>query len=152
MIGIHGIRRLQHGKVHDMDRPEILIVDDEPIHLSVLSRLLSPQYVVRVCKTGEDALLAVERGPQPDMVLLDILMPGIDGYTTLERLRSKPTNRGIPVIFISALDSDTDEEKGFRLGAVDYINKPFRPAIVLERVRVHLELKRSRDILQDQNQ
>ncbi len=134
-----------------MDKAQILAVDDEPIHLSVLSRLLSPAYTVQVAKSGEEALAALDRGPLPDLVLLDILLPGIDGYETLERLRTDPRRRDVPVIFVTALGSDTDEEKGFRLGAVDYINKPFRPAIVLERVRVHLELKRSRDLLRNQN-
>ena len=135
-----------------MDKPTILIVDDEPINLSMLKNLLADRYQVRACKRGEDAVRAVNVEPRPDLVLLDIMMPDIDGFEVLSRIKQEPKNRAIPVIFVSALDGTIDEETGFRLGAVDYITKPFRSAIVLERVRVHLELKRARDILKDQNE
>lgn len=135
-----------------MDKPTILIVDDEPINLSVLKNLLTSNYQVRACKTGEEALRAVNMEPRPDLVLLDIMMPDMDGYAVLTRIKQEPRNRGIPVVFVSALDGSVDEEKGFRLGAVDYITKPFRPPVVLERVRVHLELKQARDILKNQNE
>ena len=134
-----------------MDKPVILIVDDEPVNLSVLSNTLSTGFQVRACKSGEDALRAVTIKPKPDLILLDIIMPGLDGYEVLTKLQQDPKTKEIPVIFITALDSTVDEEKGFRLGAVDYITKPFRPAIVAERVRVHLELKQARDFLKDQN-
>lgn len=135
-----------------MEKPKILIVDDEPINLTVLRKLLNPHFQVQACKTGEGALQAVRMEPLPEMVLLDIMMPGMDGYTVLARMNENPATREIPVIFISALDSIVDEEKGFRLGAVDYITKPFRPVIVLERIKVHLELKHSRDALKNQNE
>lgn len=135
-----------------MKKPVILIVDDEPINLMVLRNLLRSSYQVRACKSGADALRAVHIEPRPDMILLDIMMPDIDGYTVLARIREEPNNLDIPVIFVSALDSLIDEENGFRLGAVDYITKPFRPAIVIERIRVHLELKQARDRLKSQNQ
>lgn len=135
-----------------MDKPTILIVDDEPINLSMLKNLLADRYQVRACKRGEEAVRAVNVEPRPDLVLLDIMMPDLDGYEVLARIKQDPVNRAIPVIFVSALDGIVDEEKGFQLGAVDYITKPFRSAIVLERVRVHLELKRARDILKDQNE
>lgn len=135
-----------------MEKPKILIVDDEPINLTVLRKLLNPYFRVQVCKTGEGALQAAGMEPLPEMVLLDIMMPGMDGYTVLARMHENPATREIPVIFISALDSIVDEEKGFRLGAVDYITKPFRPVIVLERIKAHLELKHSRDALKNQNE
>ena len=134
-----------------MKKQEILIVDDESINLSVLKKLLSPYFLVRACRSGESALQVI-MDAKPDLILLDILMPGMDGYETLSRMRKDPRNDDIPVIFVSALDSGVDEEKGFQLGAVDYIAKPFSPAIVVERVRVHLELKQSRDRLKNQNQ
>ena len=134
-----------------MDKPTILIVDDEPINLSMLKNLLADRYQIRACKRGEEAVRAVNVEPRPDLVLLDIMMPDMDGYEVLARIKQDPVNGGIPVIFVSSLDGTIDEEKGFQLGAVDYITKPFRSAIVLERVRVHLELKRARDILKDQN-
>lgn len=129
----------------------ILIVDDEPINLSVLSRLLGPRYEVRACKSGQQALEAAARDPRPDLVLLDVLMPGMDGYEILSRLRDDPQTRDIPVIFVTALGGDQDEERGLGLGAVDYIAKPISSAIVLARVRAQLELKRARDRLQTQN-
>jgi len=135
-----------------MEKPEILIVDDEPINLTVLRMLLAPTYRVRACKSGEDALRLLGIAPKPDLVLMDIMMPGMDGYTTLKGIRGNPKTTDIPVMYISALDSSIDEEKGLQLGAVDYIGKPFKPAIVLERIKVHLELKEARDRLKNQNE
>ena len=135
-----------------MDMQEILVVDDEPIQLSILQNLLSPHFRVRVCNSGEDALAVVERGPRPDLILLDILLPGIDGYTTLEAIKENPANRDIQVVFCSGLDREIHEEKGFLLGASDYIKKPYRPAALLERVRLLLDVARARDILKDQNE
>ena len=135
-----------------MDKQVILIVDDEALNLSVLMSLLKHTYSVRACKTGEDALATIGAGLIPDLILLDIVMPGIDGFTVLKKLQDSPKTKEIPVIFISALDSFMDEEKGFELGAVDYIAKPFRAAIVMMRVKAQLELKQARDILKNQNQ
>jgi len=135
-----------------MKKHEISIVDDEPINLMILKKLLSPSFLIRAYKSGAELLQAVDKGVKPDLILLDIMMPGMDGYDTLSELRKDPNNIGIPVIYISALDSLIDEEKGFRLGAVDYIIKPFRPGIVLARVNAHLELKQARDRLKNQNE
>jgi len=135
-----------------MEKAEILIADDEPINLTALTRVLKDFYKVRACKSGEAVLQAVRLAPRPDLILLDIMMPGIDGFTTLEKLRKQPQTQDIPVIFITSLDSDDDEGRGLRLGAVDYITKPFKPGIVLARVRTQLELKKARDRLHDQNQ
>ena len=135
-----------------MKKPEILIIDDEPINLTILRNLLNDFFAVRACKSGMEALRLLHNGSKPDLILLDIMMPGLDGYETLSLIREDPGNLDIPVIYISALDSSFDEEKGFRLGAVDYITKPFRPGIVLERIRVHLELKQARDLLKNHNE
>ena len=134
-----------------MEKAVILIVDDEPTNISVLSQLLKETYRVRACKSGEQAPAALDMVPRPDLVLLDVMMPGMDGYAVLDRIRANPKNRDIPVIFVTALNDDLDEEKGLRLGAADYITKPIRPGIVLARVRTHLEIKRARDRLAEQN-
>jgi len=129
----------------------VLIVDDEPANLFLLTHLLEPSYQVRAANTGESALRAAANEPTPDLVLLDVMMPGMDGYAVLERLRSDPATREIPVIFLTALAEIKDEERGLQLGAVDYITKPISPPILLARVRTHLELKKARDILANEN-
>ncbi|MEW5770762.1 MAG: two-component system response regulator [Pseudomonadota bacterium] len=131
--------------------PAILVVDDTPENLAVLGGLLQPRYRVQVANSGTRALAIAARAPHPDLILLDVMMPEMDGYTVLDRLRGDPATRDIPVIFVTALDADEDEERGLALGAVDYITKPIRPAIVLARVKAHLELKQARDWLADKN-
>lgn len=135
-----------------MQKESILIVDDEPLNLQVLSQVLTPEYQVKVCKSGKDALRILSEPPLPGLILLDIMMPEMDGYETLAAIKQKQALKEVPVIFISALDSTLDEEKGFRLGAVDYIVKPFRSSIVRERIRVQMELKHIRDQLKRQNE
>ena len=132
-------------------QPNILIVNDVPENLSVLGELLQPTYRVRAANSGARALQIANSPPPPDLILLDVMMPGMDGYQVLRELRDNATTRDIPVIFVTAMDGTDDEEKGLDLGAVDYITKPIRPAIVLARVRAQLELKRARDILSDHN-
>lgn len=132
-------------------QPNILIVDDVPENLSVLGELLQPTYRVRAANSGARALQIAQSNPPPDLILLDVMMPGMDGYQVLAQLRERADTRDIPVIFVTAMDGTDDEEKGLDLGAVDYITKPIRPAIVLARVRAQLELKRARDILSDHN-
>lgn len=129
----------------------ILIVDDQPENLETLSKLLQPYYNVRAARSGEQAIRAADRPPVPELILLDIMMPEMDGFAVLSRLREKPSTRDIPVIFVTALGADEDEQYGFDMGAVDYITKPIRPPVVLARVRTHLELKRARDCLAEQN-
>ena len=126
-------------------------MDDDPLNLAILGRLLHPHYDVLAASSGERALQIAASEPKPDLILLDVLMPGMDGYAVLARLRENPSTRDIPVIFVSGLDSTEDEEKGLELGAVDYIAKPYRPPIILARVSTQLELKRARDWLRDQN-
>ena len=132
-------------------QPTILIVDDTPENLSVLGELLQRNYRVRAANSGRRAIQIAQGHPTPDLILLDVMMPEMDGFTVLGHLRDDPKTRNIPVIFVTAMDGTQDEEHGLDCGAVDYITKPIRPAIVLARVRTQLELKRARDILHDQN-
>jgi putative two-component system response regulator len=133
------------------DKPVILIIDDEPVNLAVLSQLLSPSYQVRACKSGEQALKSVLKEPRPDLILLDVMMPIMDGYGVLGELRKDRVTRDIPVIFVTSLADEMDEEQGLELGAVDYITKPVKPAVVQARIRAHLEIKQARDRLKTQN-
>ena len=112
--------------------------------------LLSPHYAVRVANSGQRALIAAARAPIPNLILLDILMPNMDGFAVLAHLQENPVTRDIPVIFITSLEGYAAEERGLELGAVDYILRPIQPKVVLARVRTHLELKHARDLLQDQ--
>ena len=120
----------------------LLIVDDEPVNLVLLTHLLEPEYQVRAANSGADALRAAVSEPLPDLILLDVMMPDMDGFTVLTKLREDPASRGIPVIFVTAMDAIEYERKGLELGAVDYITKPFSPPIVLARVHTHLEYQR----------
>ncbi|MBP8120167.1 MAG: two-component system response regulator [Burkholderiales bacterium] len=129
----------------------ILIVDDAPENLAVLGEVLAPAFKVRAANSGARALQIAGTKPRPDLILLDIMMPDMDGFEVLARLREDGATRDIPVIFVTAMDAVADEERGLALGAVDYIAKPIQPAIVMARVRAHLELKQARDWLKDQN-
>ncbi len=133
------------------EKQTVLVVDDTPENLTVLGELLQPKYRVRVANSGKRALQVAASEPRPDLILLDVMMPEMDGYTVIRALRDSAETRDIPVIFVTAMDADDDEERGLALGAVDYITKPIRPAIVLARVNAHLELKLARDHLQHQN-
>lgn len=124
----------------NMERPKILIVDDSPLNISVLVGLLKSDYKTLVAKDGEQAFTRVFVESPPDLILLDIMMPGIDGYEVCERLKSDPRSRHIPIIFVSAMSDVGDEERGLALGAVDYIGKPFSPPIILARIKTHLAL------------
>lgn len=129
----------------------ILIVDDTPANLRLLSHILTDQgYHVRPIPDGPLALAAVWADP-PDLILLDVRMPEMDGYQVCERLKSDPQTRDIPVIFISALDATQDKLRAFRAGGVDYVTKPFQPAEVLARVETHLALRALQNGLQEAN-
>jgi putative two-component system response regulator len=134
-----------------MKQSTVLIVDDSPENLSVLGELLRDNYRVRAANSGAEALRLAALAPTPDLILLDVMMPGMDGYEVMRRLRAAPLTRQVPVIFATSLDATEDEELGLKLGAVDYITKPLRPAVVLARVAAHLELKHARDRLQAHN-
>ena len=129
----------------------VLAVDDTPDNLSLLSGLLKDFYRVKVANNGEKALKIAAADNPPDLILLDIMMPEMDGYEVCTRLKANEKTRDIPVIFLTAKVEVADETHGLDLGAVDYITKPISPPIVLARVRNHLELKAARDFLKDRN-
>ena len=126
----------------------ILIVDDERQNIKVLTKLLRNDYKIMASKTGEQALNVVFGPNPPDLILMDIMMPEIDGYEVCRRLKADSRSMHIPLIFITALDASDDEAKGFELGAVDYITKPFKPIIVKARVRTHIQLKLKTDFIE----
>lgn len=121
-------------------RSRILVVDDSPLNVSTLSELLMHKYEVSVALNGPDCLSIVTSEDPPDLVLLDVIMPGMDGYEVCKILKSNPETVEIPVIFVSARTQAEDEQKGFSLGASDYITKPFSPSLVMARVGTHLAL------------
>jgi len=134
-----------------MDKPTILVVDDTPDNLSLMTGLLKDLYKVKIANNGERALKVATTGTPPDIILLDIMMPVMDGYETCRQLKADLKTKDIPVIFLTAKAEIEDEMKGFELGAVDYITKPISPPVVLARVNTHLQLKKMRDYLKDQN-
>jgi putative two-component system response regulator len=131
--------------------PLVLIVDDNPENLTVIGELLQPDHAVRAANSGGRALRLARLEPQPDLILLDVMMPEMDGYEVLRQLREDPETADIPVIFLTALNSSDDEERGLLKGAMDYITKPIRPPILLARVRAQLELKQARDLVRNRN-
>lgn len=136
---------------HTNSKPSILVVDDTPDNLTLMSALLKDSYKVRVANGGERALKLAVASEPPDLILLDIMMPGMDGFEVCRRLKAEPATREIPVIFLTAKTDVEDEARGLALGAVDYITKPISPPIVLARVQTHLTLKASADFLRDKN-
>jgi cyclic di-GMP phosphodiesterase len=131
--------------------PSVLIVDDERVNIDILVDLLKPQYRTLVATSGEQALKRAAGQRAPDILLLDVMMPGMDGYEVCRRLKADPATRDIPVIFVTAMSEVGDEAKGFALGAVDYITKPVVPVLVEARVKAHLENKHARDFIEDRN-
>ena len=132
-------------------KPTILLVDDTPANLALMSELLSEQYLVKVANNGEKALAIATSAQLPDLVLLDIMMPGMSGFEVCQRLKAEARTRHIPVIFLTAMAQPGHEQTGFELGAVDYIIKPISPPVVMARVKTHLLLKQSADFLRDKN-
>ena len=131
--------------------PTILVVDDTPENLTLMSGLLKESYRVKVANGGERALKIAISDTPPDLILLDIMMPEIDGYEVCRRLKADPRSVDIPVIFLTAKSEVADETLGLEMGAVDYITKPISPPIVLARVKTQLAMKRMADFLRDQN-
>jgi len=127
-------------------KPKVLIVDDETSNLKILREILRDEADIQVTKSGSQALELAKK-QQPTVILLDVLMPGMDGFEVIKQLKSDEETRAIPVIFITGLKDVDNEEKGFSLGACDYIQKPFHAAIVLARVRLHLEMMQQRVLL-----
>src|SRR5277367_6089421 len=128
----------------------ILIVDDTPINIGVISGALKDTYKTKVATSGERALVIASGDEKPDLILLDVMMPGMDGYEVCRRLRANPDTRNIPVIFLTGQTGTDDETKGFEVGAVDYIHKPFSVAIVKVRVHLHLMLREAQGQIEQQ--
>ncbi|MBF0549936.1 MAG: diguanylate cyclase [Deltaproteobacteria bacterium] len=128
-------------------KQSVLIVDDEPGNAKILVELLRPSYTVRVAVDGAKALQVARSDIPPDLILLDVVMPGMDGYEVCQELKADPRTQDIPIIFITAKDSEQDQIKGFNIGAVDYITKPFSPVVVEARVKTHVELKIKSELL-----
>lgn len=126
------------------DAPTLLLVDDTPDNLDLLSGFLGTDYRLKVATSGARALELAERNPVPELILLDIMMPTMDGYEVCARLKANPATVDIPVIFVTAASEIDDETRGLDLGAVDYLTKPVSPPIVQARIRTHLTLARQR--------
>ncbi|MBF0186304.1 MAG: sigma-54-dependent Fis family transcriptional regulator [Magnetococcales bacterium] len=124
-------------------KSRILIVDDERLHINMLNNMLQERYAIKVALNGHQAIIRAVSDPKPDLILLDVQMPDMDGFQVLRQLKEDERTRSIPVIFITALDTESDETQGLELGAVDYITKPFSPAIVNARINTHLSLQKS---------
>ena len=135
-----------------MDKPTILVVDDTPDNITLLCSLLGDQYRNKVATNGVKALKIARAEPHPDLILLDIMMPEMDGYEVCRLLKEDPATEHIPVIFLTAKTQEGDETKGFELGAVDYITKPIVPPILMARVHTHLALQDARKFLEQQNE
>ncbi len=133
--------------VESAKKPTVLVVDDKPLNIQVLAEALKEDYRVKIATSGEKALEIVAQDEQPDLIILDVMMPEMDGYEVCKRLKSDDSTRDIPVIFVTAKDDAADEEHGLELGAIDYISKPFNIAIVKARVKTHLSLKLKTDLL-----
>ena len=133
------------------NKPSVLIVDDVPANIRVLADCLREDYAIRVATGGAEALALAGRG-RPDIILLDVVMPDLDGYEVCRRLKADPTTADIPVIFVTANHAPEDEAYGLSLGAVDYVVKPVSPAVARARVKNHLELRAAREALARQNE
>src|SRR5437764_690070 len=133
-----------------VEKQTVLVVDDAPANIQVVNSILKDSYKIRIATNGTKALELVNVAPAPDLILLDIMMPGIDGYEVCTRLKNDPGTKDIPVIFLTGQTETTDETHGFEVGAVDYIHKPFSPAVVQARVQTQLVLRGIREQLAQQ--
>ena len=129
-------------------RPTLLLVDDQSINNTILGESLRDSYVLKFATSGEEALRIAAETPRPDMVLLDVLMPEMDGFEVCRQLKENAETAAIPVIFVTAMDDQINEEHGLEIGAVDYISKPASPAVVRARVKLHLHLQQYREFLE----
>jgi putative two-component system response regulator len=132
-------------------KPTILVVDDTPDNLALMSGLLKDRYKIKIAPDGENALRIAGTQPMPDLILLDVMMPDMDGYEVCRRLKDNAQTRHIPVIFLTSKREAEDERRGLATGAVDYLTKPVSPPIALARIETHLQLKEARDYLADRN-
>lgn len=135
--------------MNDIRIETLLIVDDTPENIDVLHGILKQEYKIKVASNGEKALQIAQSDPAPDLILLDIMMPGMDGYEVCMRLKANYATANIPVIFVTAKGETADESLGFDIGAVDYITKPVSPPLVQRRVRTHLTLYNEKRLLDD---
>lgn len=133
----------------DTDKAAIMVVDDTPQNLSLFSELLRDRYRVIIANSGPRAFELISAGQRPDVILLDVMMPEMDGYEVIKRLKSDRATENIPVMFVTAKTEVADEELGLHLGAVDYIYKPINPPLLLARLQTHLALKVATDILRN---
>ncbi len=129
----------------------VLIVDDMATNIQTLSSILIERYNIKVATNGAKAIEVANMDDKPDIILLDIIMPQMDGYEVCEKLKQNPQTAKIPIIFVTAKDDSEDEEKGFSYGAVDYITKPFKPSTILARVQTHIRLKKGEELLKELN-
>jgi len=134
-----------------VEKQAVLVVDDTPANIQVLMETLKDDYRIVAAINGERALQLAISDPPPDIILLDVMMPEMDGYEVCAKLKADAKTRDIPIIFVTAMSDTQDEAKGLELGAVDYIIKPISPPVVSARVKSHLELKQAREILKNQN-
>jgi serine phosphatase RsbU (regulator of sigma subunit) len=134
------------------EKKTVLVVDDAPANIHVVNEILRDAYKVRVATNGPKGLELAAGTPNPDLILLDVVMPEMDGYEVCSRLKASPVTRDIPVIFLTGQTETSDETRGFAVGAVDYIHKPFSPAVVAARVHTHLMLRETQEQLQRQLQ
>ena len=132
------------------DMPTVLVVDDAPANLNLLAGLLQADYRVKLAASGAKALDLVQRAA-PDLVLLDVMMPEMDGYEVCRRLKADTATSAIPVLFLTAMTQTEDEARGFQVGAADFIQKPINPMVLQARVRTHLQVKAYQDQLRDRN-
>ena len=128
-------------------KARLLLVDDQPLNNTIIGEALKEDYQLSAATSGEEALRVIEVNP-PDMVLLDVLMPEMDGFEVCRKLKSDPVTAHIPIIFVTSMDDTVNEEYGLKVGAVDYITKPINPAIVRARVKLHVRLERYRGFLE----
>jgi sigma-B regulation protein RsbU (phosphoserine phosphatase) len=131
----------------DAEKKLVLVVDDATANLQIVHSMLKDDFKIRVATSGAKALALVKAKPQPDLILLDVTMPEMDGYEVCSILKAAPESRDIPVIFLTGKTETDDETRGFEVGAVDYIHKPFSPAVVKARVHTHLVLREAREQL-----
>jgi putative two-component system response regulator len=136
---------------HVQLKASVLVVDDSPGDLSLMFELLKNLYTVKGANNGKSALKIVRGSDPPDLILLDIMMPGLDGYEVCQKLKSDPATSDVPIIFLTSLTEATEEYRGLRMGAADYITKPVNAAIFLSRIKAHLENKAAKEFLRDRN-
>src|SRR5687768_11034157 len=131
----------------ETEKKTILLVDDAPANIQVAREILKDSFKTRVATTGAKALELAKIAPAPDLILLDVSMPEMDGYEVCSRLKADSDTHDIPVIFLTGMTDAADETRGFTVGAVDYIHKPFSPAVVMARVQTQLSLRETREQL-----